>query len=214
MNEFFFEKYQVPLIFKDLEIKYKKVSDITDNERIQLAKMYCTMFNSDNKNVLRQLNIRGRIVPEGLWTEEPYSLERCVNIIKNYMLDQYFGVVAYTANNSEKMVLGATIFEERSLAAITEKGYKIPFNFPDNVKFWCVIDTFRRDVLVNNKPLKYLANKMTNEVINLFKKEEPILMYSSTNSPIMVKSWKKDGWTIIEKETTFGNKFQAFKLNK
>jgi hypothetical protein len=53
---------------------------------------------------------------------------------------------------------------------------------------------------------------MRNKTIQIFKNEKSVLIYSSSNNPIMVKSWKKDGFTIVEKTTAFGNRFQAFKL--
>jgi hypothetical protein len=212
MTNYLFEEYLAPLQLTDSEIKFKRISKITKDEKLQLAKMFCTLFNADNKQVLKELNIRGRTVPEGLWAEEPYSLVKSMGIIKDYMFDQYFGVIAIGTTAAGEQVLGATIFEERSLKALVKKGYEVPFNFPNNARVWAAVDTFRRPIVVNNEPVKYLANRMKNEVIKIYKGKGPVLMYSSTNNPMMIKSWEKDGWTVVNKETTFGNKFQAFKL--
>ncbi len=52
---------------------------------------------------------------------------------------------------------------------------------------------------------------MLNFITNKFKeKNKNILIYSSTNNPKMKKVWEKSGWTVVSKQTSFGNKYQAF----
>jgi hypothetical protein len=110
-------------------------------------------------------------------------------------------------------VVGASIYQVRNFDELKEKGYTIPFDIKENdVEVWCEIDTFRRDVIINGKRVKYLSNKMRNKTIQIFKNGKSTLIYSSSNNPIMIKSWKKDGFIIVEKTTAFGNRFQAFKL--
>ncbi|HOV97855.1 MAG TPA: hypothetical protein PLW49_02475 [bacterium] len=148
-----------------------------------------------------------------MWDESPYTLDICKKIIKNFASSEYFGVVALAKNINKDLVVGASIYQVRNFDELKEKGYTIPFDIKENdVEVWCEIDTFRRDVIINGKRVKYLSNKMRNKTIQIFKNEKSVLIYSSSNNPIMVKSWKKDGFTIVEKTTAFGNRFQAFKL--
>jgi len=190
-----------------------KIADASKYHISELAKIYCTLFNSDNKAVLTILNIPGRTKKEGLWDESPYTLDICKKIIKNFASSEYFGVVALAKNINKDLVVGASIYQVRNFDELKEKGYTIPFDIKENdVEVWCEIDTFRRDVIINGKRVKYLSNKMRNKTIQIFKNEKSVLIYSSSNNPIMVKSWKKDGFTIVEKTTAFGNRFQAFKL--
>lgn len=211
--EYFYEPYTKPVHVDSDEITFKRLSEISSIDRKELAKIYCTLFNQDNKIVLNELGIKGKSSESGIWNEVPYFLSRCRDLIDDYVSDKYFGVCAYGTANNKKIPIGACIYQLRDLANLKSKGYKIPFDIPNNVEYWCAIDTFRLELVVNGIPIKGLANKMRDKVIDFYKKQCPVLEYSSTNNPVMVKSWKKHEFVIVNKETTFGNKFQAFKIS-
>jgi len=212
--DYIFDKYIEPVSIKN-KISYIKIVDVSKYHICELAKIYCSLFNSDNKAALTKLSIPGRTIKEGLWDEAPYTLDMCKKIIKDFTTSDYFGVVAVSKNINKDLVIGASIYQIRNIDELKDKDYKIPFDINENkVDLWCEVDTFRRDVVFAGQKVKYLSNKMRSKTLQLFKNEKSVLIYSSTNNPIMVKSWKKDGFTVIEKTTTFGNRFQAFKLIK
>lgn len=95
---------------------------------------------------------------------------------------------------------------------IIQKGDKIEMEIPENTEFWCEVDTFKIEVLQNGVRISGLTQKMREEILSKYKNSNPILLYSSTNNPYMVKAWKKDGFEIVDRMTTFGNKYQSFKL--
>ena len=210
--DYIFYKYIEPVSIKD-KISYIKISKASKHHICELAKIYGTLFNSDNRNVLDKLNIFGRTKKEGLWDEKPYTLEICKRIIKEYASSNYFGVVAISKNDKKDIVIGASVYQAINYEKLKEKGIEIPFNIKeDEVEYWVEIDTFRREANLLGTKISYLSNEMRNRALNLFKKEKPVLIYSSTNNPVMVKAWEKDGFTIVKKKTNFGNKYQAFKL--
>ncbi len=209
---YFYEPYTKPLPVDTERFTFKKLSEISFLDRDVLAKIYCTLFNQDNKLLIKELGITGKSTEVGIWNEKPYFLPTCKDVINDYVTDKYFGVCAYGVVGGKRVPLGACVYQLRDLDNLKSKGYALPFNIPDNSEIWCAIDTFRVDLVFNGKSVKGLANEMRDYVDKLFKEKNPVLLYSSTNNPIMVKSWRKYGFTIVEKETTFGNKFQAFKL--
>lgn len=210
--DYFFEPYTKPIKIDKEDFVYKKLSEISHLDIEELAKIYCTLFNQDNKLLIKELGIKGKSAELGLWNEKPYSLAICEDIIKNYVTDKYFGVCAYGVVESKIAPLGANVYQLRDINNLKSKGYSIPFSIPESTEFWCSIDTFRMDLVFNDNLIKGLVSKMRDEVIALFKKQNPVLLYSSTNNPIMVKFWMNYGFTVVNKETTFGNRFQAFKL--
>ncbi len=211
--EYFYEPYTNPVNIDNDEVTFKILSEISSTDREELAKIYCTLFNQDNKIVLKELGIKGKSSDSGIWNEEPYLLSTCKNLLNDFVSDKYFGVCAYCIANNKKIPVGACVYQLRDLDNLKSKGYEIPFDIPNNIECWCAIDTFRVELMVNGSLIKGLANKMRNKVIDLYKKQRPVLEYSSTNNPVMVKSWKKHNFVIVNKETTFGNKFQAFKIS-
>ncbi len=214
MDRYYFEEYIKTLNLDSPTIQYQKISSINSDLKLQLAKMYCTLFNADNKNFIAMFGTTGRTVPEGLWTEEPYSIDTALSLILDYMSAKYIGIVATTGipGLDEIKALGACIYKKSSFDELSSKGYEVPFLVPDSVELWSGIDTFRRPAQIQSQPLKDLSSKMRNELVNSYKTKNSILMYSSTNNPVMVNALKKDNFTIVEKLTTFGNRFQAFKI--
>jgi hypothetical protein len=211
--EYFYYPYTKPVHLDNDKITFKRLSEISSTDREELAKIYCTLFNQDNKIVLKELGIKGRSIDSGIWYEEPYSFSRCNDLLTDYVTDKYFGVCAYGAADNKKIPVGACVYQLRDLDNLRNKGYKIPFDIPNNVECWCAVDTFRVELMVNGSLIKGLGNRMRDKVIDFYKKQRPVLEYSSTNNPVMVKSWKKHNFVIVNKETTFGNKFQAFKIS-
>lgn len=205
--DYFFEPYTKPITIDKEEFTYKRMAHISPIDIEELAKIYCTLFNQDNKQLIKELGIKGKSTEVGLWNENPYILSTCVDIISDYMTDKYFGVCAYGLVESKRVPLGACVYQLRDINNLKSKGYLIPFSIPVETECWCAIDTFRLDLVFNGKLIKGLASKMRDEVIALNKKQNPVLLYSSTNNPIMVKSWASYGFTVANNETTFGNKF-------
>lgn len=211
--DYFYEPYTKPIQIDNDEITFKKLSEISSTDIEELAKIYCTLFNQDNKIVLKELDIKGKSTDSGIWNEQPYSLSMCMGILNDYVTDKYFGVCAYGTANNRKIPVGACVYQLRDLDALKSKGYEIPFDIPNNIESWCAIDTFRVELIVDGGLIKSLAVKMRDKVIDFYKKKSPVLEYSSTNNPVMVKSWKKHNFVIVNKETKFGNKYQAFKIS-
>jgi hypothetical protein len=209
--EYILNEYINPISIEG-SIKYKKLSESSVYEITELAKIYCTLFNADNIKLIKKLGIQGRTNRGGLWDEETYTLDRCNKIICDYVTGNYFGVIALGRTKTGESVIGASVYETWEEARLLKKGYTVPFKIPEGVKVWCEADTFRRDVKKDHEKLKYLAKGMRNFVLETYKGNEVVLICSSTNNPVMVKSWKEDGFTIVEKFTAFGNKFQSFKL--
>ncbi|RJR27202.1 hypothetical protein C4561_02825 [candidate division WWE3 bacterium] len=209
--DYIFKEYIDPINIKS-GIRFIKLSEVSNNHINELAKMYCTLFNSDNTNLLKLLDIAGRTNKEGLWSNEPYTYEVCTDIITDYMSENYFGVVALGKAENKDLLIGASIYQIRSLAKIQENVGIIPFKVPEDTEVWCEIDTFRREVTLDGNKVKYLSNKMRFYVLKMYKGNKQVLIYSSTNNPVMLKSWKKDGFTIANKPTSFGNNYQVFKL--
>ncbi len=210
--EYFFKQYTKPIPIDKDEFTYKKMSEISSSDIEELAKIYCTVFNQDNRHLIKELSIKGKSTELGIWNEKPYSISSCLEIISDYVSDKYFGVCAYGLVKSKKIPIGASVYQLRDINNLKSKGYIVPFSVPENTEFWCSIDTFRADIIFNGTLIKGLANKMRDQVIAHIKKQSPVLLYSSTNNPRMVKSWVNYGFTIVNKETACGNKFQAFKL--
>jgi hypothetical protein len=211
--DYFFDPYTKPIQIDNDEFTFKKLSEISPADKEELTKIYCTLFNQDNKIVLTELGIKGKSTDSGVWDEEPYSLSTCRFLLDDYATDKYFGVCAYGTINNKKIPVGACIYQLRDLGNLKSKGYEIPFDIPNNIEFWCATDTFRVELTVNGSLIRGLAKKMRDKVKDFYKKQWPVLEYGSTNNPVMVKSWRKHGFVIVEKETTFGNRFQAFKMS-
>lgn len=211
--KYFYEPYTNPLNIDSEDFIFKKLSDINNADKEELAKIYCTLFNQDNKIVIEKLRIKGKSCELGIWSEKPHSLYGCRNLLNEYVSNKYFGVCAYGLSNNKKIPVGACVYQPRDLDDLKSNGYKIPFEIPTNIEYWCAIDTFRLELMVNGIIIRGLVNKMRDYLIKQYKNEYPVLQYSSTNNPVMVKSWKKYGFTVVNKETTFGNKYQAFKIS-
>ena len=208
--KYLYKEYLEPIEIDSFRIV--KLKEATKTQLTELAKMYCTIFNADNKEVIKKLNITGKTLKEGLWNEEPYTKKLCEEILNDYKTENYIGVMALGKVKNKEVPLGALVIQIRDLQSLQKKGYAIPFDIPNNTKFWCGIDTFKRDITMDGKILRHLAIIMRNTLVDMYEGIDPILIYSSTNNPVMVKSWKNDMFTVIEKETTFGNKYQSLKL--
>jgi len=191
---------------------FKTLKDLSDSQRYELARIFTTVFNADNINVIKELGIEGRTVKEGLWVEELHTVSDSLEVINSYLGNEYLSCVLLEKSNKEDIVIGAMIIQKRDLENMTSRGYEINFEIPAGTEFWCEVDTFKREVSQSGKRISGLTQKMRNEIILRNKKENPVLLYSSTNNPFMVKAWQNDGFEVIEKMTTFGNKFQSFKL--
>lgn len=191
---------------------FKTFKDLTQDQHRELAMLFATVFNADNINVLEELGIQGKTLNEGLWAEEPYTLDDALEIIKDYLDERYLTCVALEKDSGNDSVIGAMIIQKRDKQNMISKGYKIEMAIPENTEFWCEVDTFKREVLQNGVRISGLTQKMREEILSKYKNSNPILLYSSTNNPYMVKAWKKDGFEIVDRMTTFGNKYQSYKL--
>jgi len=123
--DYIFDKYIEPVSTEN-QISYIKIADASKYHISELAKIYCTLFNSDNKAVLTILNIPGRTKKEGLWDESPYTLDICKKIIKNFASSEYFGVVALAKNINKDLVVGASIYQVRNFDELKEKVIQFP----------------------------------------------------------------------------------------
>jgi hypothetical protein len=211
---YLYSEYLRPLSIQKDSIQFVNINTLTKEELEKVSKLYMSLFNSDNKNLIAQLGIKGRTVLEGLWLEPAYTVERIGHVIATFLHENSYGIVAFGKTlDGKKALLGSSVWEKRNVEQMESKDYLPPFSFSEKADVWCEIDTFRRDLLdEHGVAIKGLASKMRKQITESVKRSGvPLLIYSSTSNPQMVRSWQKDGWTILEKETTFGNKFQAFK---
>jgi len=193
------------------ELIFKNIKEVTDEEVLEIAKRYCTIFNEDNIKALDILKIRGKTSEKGIWKEDPYTLESSLEIIEDFKNGDYLGIAALGKFKNKFYVLGGLTIQKRDKERMLMKGYLPPFDTSQIKEYYCAIDTFRRDFTLNGQKISNFSGLMRKKVIEQGNFDFPILIYSSTNNQMMVEAWRKDGFEVIEKETTFGNKYQAFK---
>ena len=193
------------------EISYLDIPSLSFEQKQELAKFYANTFNSDNKFLIKKLKISGKSVPEGLWDEDPYTLEKALSLIEEYSKPIYQTIAAFN-NQNKNEILGAFILQKRDKNHFDSRNYLAPFQIPEDAEYWDEIDILRRDFFYKKEKIKNFTNMMREEILKKIVSNNKILLYSSTNNPNMVKSWQNNGFSVIERNTTFGNKFQAFKL--
>jgi hypothetical protein len=193
--------------FEILNLKNAPKEDI-----LNLAEMYCTLFNSDNKKFLKLNKKKGRTLDEGIWYEKPFDYKKCINIINNYVEKNYIGVYAAGFKGNEKFVLGAVVMKKTSLVEMKKEGFDSPFDLTKISEFWKGVDTFKREFTVKGRRATNFSSILRHKLVEMNKTKHHTLIYSSTNNPVMVKVWKKEHIYVIEKTTKDGNKFQGFKV--
>lgn len=190
----------------------KTIKELSEEQIIELSRIYRNLFNADNKNVIRELGIKGRTIEEGLWNENPYTLEDSVKIIREFFNESYATSILMGQDKGKEIVLGALVVLKRDLENMTSRGYIIDFQIPEGTEFWCEVEVFKREVMQDGNKVSGLTKLMRDKVIKEIHNSKPILLYSSSNNPYMVSAWKKDGFEVVEKMTTFGNKYQSYKI--
>jgi hypothetical protein len=208
-------EYLYPKYLESIEIEslqFTPLNNLSQTQLTELAKLYATTFNSDNIEVIKELGIKGKTLPEGLWHEEPYTLERALEAVTEFLNPGYHSIVALGRTRETSEIIGLFVIQKKDKTHFESRNYKAPFELPENVEYWNEVDILRRESTLNGQPLKNLSGQMRDEILKTIPTQNPILLYSSTNSPNMVKAWKKNDFAVIERETTFGNKFQAFRL--
>jgi hypothetical protein len=208
--EYLYPKYLESVEIESLE--FTPLNNLSQIQLTELAKLYTTTFNSDNIEVIKELGIKGKTLPEGLWNEEPYTLEKAFEAVTEFLNPEYHSIVALGKTKETSEIIGLFVIQKKDKVHFESRNYKTPFEVPENVEYWNEVDILRREVALDKNRLKNLSGKMRQEILKSIHTHNPILLYSSTNSPIMVKAWEKNDFTVIERETIFGNKFQAFKL--
>lgn len=208
-------KFIIDKYLKPVEIDsffFTKLEFLNKNQLRELAEIYTTLFNADNINVIKELGLQGRTVTEGLWVEDPHTVENSIETLEYYLSNHCLSAVLMGIKDSNEIVIGALIIEKKDMDNLVSRGYQLSLELPKNVEFWCEVETFKREITLKGEKIRNVSKLMRDEVIKNYKNKNPILIYSSSNNPYMVKSWKNDNFIVVQKMTTFGNKFQSFKL--
>ena len=208
--ENYFDEYLKSIDIDRFEIK--KLSQANNEELKDLSKMYCTLFNTDNKKFIKKNKINGRTVKEGLWDEEPYTLKDCSKKSEEYSKGSYLGVIAVGYKENEKFVLGAIITKLSSKEEMNLEGYSCPFDTEYIREYWMGMETFKREFTVRGRRARHFSSIMRHKLIEFYRDPHHILFFSSTNNPILVKTWKNEKIYVIEKNTTDGKKYQGFRI--
>ncbi|OGZ27945.1 MAG: hypothetical protein A2427_00355 [Candidatus Nealsonbacteria bacterium RIFOXYC1_FULL_40_7] len=171
------------------------ISDLSETELAQLALLYMSIFNADNRQLVKaKLIEKGRTQPEGLWNELPWTGESALQqIIKWKDLDR-ITIVAKDQNQEATTVLGASTARQTNKQFFIDRGLPVP-----NIQieeFWYITDTLKRPV---GLPLgKTLREKLLNTITQRDGVQFPIYFGARTVNPKMVEIWRKARWNITE----------------
>lgn len=208
--ENFYKEYLHSIDIDKFEII--KISDASHQDIEELSKMYCTLFNANNKKFLKQNKMSGLVSKEGIWDEEPYTYKDCLRKNKEYTSGNYLGVIGLGYKDEEKFVLGAIITKKSTKEEMNLEGYSCPFDTENIKEYWMGMDTFKREFTVRGRRARHFSSIMRHKLIEFFRVPHHTLFFSSTNNPVMVKAWKNERIYVVEKLTADGNKYQGFRI--
>ena len=189
-----------------------RLSDSKHEDLEELSKIYCTLFNADNKKFLKQNKTLGITAKEGIWDEEPYSYKECLRKNKEYASGNFLGVISIGFKGDGRFVLGAVITKVSSKNEMNLEGYSCPFDTENILEYWMGMDTFKREFTVKGRRARHFSSIMRHKLIEFYRVPKHTLFFSSTNNTVMVKAWKNEKIYVVEKTTADGNKFQGFRL--
>lgn len=211
------QKYLEPIKINKSTIKFADIHEINEDTFNELVNLYITIYNADNVRVVKELGIEGQTEKEGIWrNEEPWDEENASELIRQFVEDDVFMGLVATAKDPDdkKIVIGASIYKHTDPSDFKERGYKNPFpnvNI-DQIDLFYVCDSFKRKIDdESGSPIRYLTLKMKKEINKKILAEcGEALIYSATESKHMRKHFKKEGRTILERETVEGWKYQGY----
>ncbi len=92
---------------------FVKISDLSPKLLSEMAILYASIFNADNKILINQYGFKGNTIEVGLWEEQPYTFERAQFIINNYRNKTTISYALLTKDlDNHDILLGGNILRE------------------------------------------------------------------------------------------------------
>lgn len=177
----------------------------------ELSRLYMTIFNMNNIQLLRQLSIDGICpgVGELLWDEAIWNLENTHALVGKYLTESSICTVAVAPTNQGLRIIGFNAITEATedLRTNPEEAAKHPhLHLKPGDVFYKVQDTGKLPFVVTatGEPLKGLGSALRDaslaKVIAREAHARRIIVASTTTNPAMLAIWRKSDWRIIQED--------------
>jgi hypothetical protein len=204
LQDVIYSEFVDPIEILPDSIFFTDMKELREDELMELAQMYMSVFNLNNFEIKQKFNIGN-----GFWKEPLWNFNKAFKRMRE--LQKVFSIVAYgNAKDGKDVLLGVCSYELQSLADLQKRwsfsSGQEKFNLPEefnnlheNTKIVYAKETFKR--FVNDTSGNRISNlasrlKYENEKRIIARVGLPIAFVATTRNEKMKRTWIKNGYKV------------------